>query len=68
MEIIIKDLKLKIESLTRLLGDLSHEIVTCQKLGYQNEENVIFIKLSFVREERNHLEELLKKLSKLKES
>lgn len=68
MEEIIKNLNLKIESLTWSVGELNHEAATCKKLGYHNEGNVIFIKLALVREERNYLEELLKKLEKLKES
>lgn len=68
MERIIKDLELKIETLTRYIGNLDHEAIICKKLGYQNEENVVFIKLSLTREERNHLTELLEKLKKLNES
>lgn len=68
MEEIIKNLNLKIESLTWSVGELNHEAATCKKLGYHNEENVVFIKLSLTREERNHLTELLEKLKKLKES
>lgn len=68
MEKILKDIEIKIDNLTRIIGRLDHDLITCKKLEYQSEENALYIKLSYLREERNNLTEIQRRLIELTKS